>query len=119
MAASSSKISLPFLTCVTNQRDKCAHRNVIDPHSTQGSPVVAEVVLNGRICHLKKGGKQKETMSGECLLLAQPAAGRRVQDQTRRYAVVTERFSQQSRNAALGRNDRKRARIQLRFYLLN
>ncbi len=33
------------------------HRNVIDPHAAQGPPVITEVILNGRICHLQKNEK--------------------------------------------------------------
>lgn len=40
----------------------CAHRYIVDPHAAQCSPVVAEVILYGRICHLreKKGMKKKK-----------------------------------------------------------
>lgn len=37
----------------------CSYRQVVDPHSADGSTVVAEVVLNGRVGHLGQGQGQK------------------------------------------------------------
>lgn len=37
----------------------CSYRQVVDPHSADGSTVVAEVVLNGRVGHLGQGQRSE------------------------------------------------------------
>lgn len=44
--------SLSYREVIVSVVEK-TYRNVIDSHAAQGPPVITEVILNGRICHLK------------------------------------------------------------------
>lgn len=69
--------------------------------------------------HLKKRERERQRERASLHVCRWHGLQQNIQFWIKHAIIMTECFSQQGRNVALGGNDIERTRIQLQFYLLN